>query len=127
MSSQVTLTLADEFFAQAETLARRVGRPVERVLADTIEVSLRPLGCNGEPAVGDWSDNHVLAVADEDLPAGVDQRMSELLTAQQAGQLTAIESAELAALNQRYQDGLLRNARAIREAVRRGLRESPQP
>jgi hypothetical protein len=127
MSSQVTVTLTDDVFARAETLARRVGRPLEHVLADTIEVSLQPLGVNGDPPVSGWSDEEVLAAADSGLPPGVDQRLSELLDGQQAGRLSSPETAELAALNQRYQDGLLRKARAVREAVRRGLRESPKP
>jgi hypothetical protein len=127
MSAQVTVTLPDDVLARAETLARRVGRPVEVVLADTIEVSLRPLGANGEPPVADWPDEQVLATADAGLPLTADQRLSELLDAQQAGRLTPPEHADLAALMQVYQDGLLRKARAVREAVRRGLREVPGP
>ncbi len=127
MSAQVTVTLPDDVLARAETLARRVGRPVEAVLADTIELSLRPLGADAEPPVADWPDEQVLATADADLPPAADRRLSELLDAQQAGRLTTPEQAELAALMQVYQDGLLRKARALREAVRRGLREPPAP
>jgi hypothetical protein len=127
MSSQITLTLTDDVLARAETLARRVGRPVETILADTIEVSLRPFGANGEQPVADWPNDEVLAAADATLPAAVDQRLSALLDGQQSGRLTSPEHAELAALFQQYQDGLLRKARAIHEAVSRGLRESPEP
>jgi len=51
-----------------------------------------------------------------------DARLSMLLDHQQAGTLTSEERAELAALMQLYQVGLLRKAQALREAVRRGLR-----
>jgi predicted transcriptional regulator len=127
MSTSVTVTLPDDVLARAETLARRVGRPVEAVLADTIELSLRPLGANGEPPVGEWSDEQVLAAADAGLPSAADERLTRLLESQQAGRLTSPEQAELTALMQLYQDGLLRKARAVREAVRRGLREPPGP
>jgi hypothetical protein len=127
MSTPVTLTLPDDVLARAETLARRIGRPVEAVLADTIDVALRPLGANGEPPVAEWSDEQVLAAVDAGLPPAADARLSALLDAQQADRLTTPERSELAALMQLYQDGLLRKARAVREAVGRGLREPPEP
>jgi hypothetical protein len=56
-----------------------------------------------------------------------DRRLGELLDRQQAGLLPGAEPAELAALLQVYQRGLLRKAQALREAVRRGLRAPLQP
>jgi hypothetical protein len=50
-----------------------------------------------------------------------------LLDHQQAGTLTSSEQAELVALMQVYQQGLVRKAQGLREAVRRGLREPLQP
>src|SRR5688572_7778164 len=107
MSAQVTLTLPDDILRRAESLARRVGRPVEDVLAETIELSLRPLGVGRDEAepVADWSDEDVLAASDAALPAAADQRLSELLDRQQADALTPPEQAELTALMQLYQDG----------------------
>jgi len=69
-----------------------------------------------------WSDQEVLAAADGGMPAAADERLSELLNRQQAGLLKDTEHAELTALMQLYQQGLLRKAQALREAVRRGLR-----
>ena len=46
---------------------------------------------------------------------------------QQEGQLSDTERSELISLMQLYQDGLLRKAQALREAVRRGLREPLEP
>ena len=51
-----------------------------------------------------------------------DKRFSELLSKQQAGKLTSKEHAELMALMQVYQEGLLRTAQALNEGVQRGLR-----
>jgi hypothetical protein len=50
-----------------------------------------------------------------------------LLERQQAAALSTDERTELRGLMQTYQESLLRKARALREAVRRGLRGSPAP
>ncbi|WP_225894433.1 hypothetical protein [Atlanticothrix silvestris] len=50
-----------------------------------------------------------------------DSRLSELLDRQQAGTLTNDDRPELQVLMQIYQEGLLRKATALREAVKRGL------
>jgi hypothetical protein len=44
MTDQVTLTLPSALLEKAEILARRAGRPVGELLAETIELSLQPLG-----------------------------------------------------------------------------------
>jgi hypothetical protein len=58
---------------------------------------------------------------------GRDRRLSTLLHRQQAGKLSDMERSEMLALMQVYLDGLLRKAQALREAVRRGLREPLEP
>ncbi|HSO73424.1 MAG TPA: hypothetical protein VLU47_01180 [Blastocatellia bacterium] len=50
-----------------------------------------------------------------------DHRLSALLQEQQAGTLSDLEGAELAALMKGYELGLLRQSQALAEAVRRGL------
>ncbi len=52
-----------------------------------------------------------------------DQRLSDLLDKQQAGILTNNQRLELLTLMQIYQEGLLRKATALSEAVRRRLIE----
>ncbi len=44
MSAQITITLPEDVLQRAERWAERSGRPVADLLAETIEVSLRPLG-----------------------------------------------------------------------------------
>ena len=128
MSTQVTLTLPDALWERAGLLARRTGRDVTDLLAETIELSLNPLGaCTAEHPVENWPDQDLLAAVDAQLPPADDQRLSELLDKQQDGALTAAEQAELRVLMQAYQDGLLRKAQTLREAERRGLRERPAP
>jgi hypothetical protein len=129
MSAQVTITLSEDVLRRAELLAQRMGRPVADLLAESIELSLRPLGAplNGDRPINAWSDEEVLAAADAMMAEADDRRLSELLDRQQADLLTGAERAELMGLMQVYQEGLLHKAQALREAVRRGLRGPLQP
>ena len=78
-------------------------------------------------SVSELSVEELLAVADSQMGPAQDQRFSELLHNQQAGMLTNDQSAELLVLMQIYQEGLLRKAQALNEAMRRGLREPLEP
>lgn len=124
MSMQVTVTLPDDTYRRAEYLARLTGRDIGDVLAETIHRSLEPLGAPypGERPVVELSDAEVLAKADSHMDVDQNNRLNELLERQQAGTLTDEERVALPALMQVYQDGLLRKAQALHEAVRRGLR-----
>jgi hypothetical protein len=129
MTGRITLTLPTEILERAELLAQRAGRPVGDLLAETIELSLRPLGSEDCTATlpANWSVAEVLAAADAVMSAKEDRRLSQLLHRQQAGTLTDAERPELHSLMQLYQERLLRKAQALREAVRRGLRKPVQP
>lgn len=129
MSSQITLTLPDDILQKAELWAKRSGRPVGDLLAETIELSMRPLGSphREERPPTNWTDQEVLANADLEMPDDEDKRLSDLLDRQKAGLLANGEQAELVGLMELYQLGLLRKAQALREAVRRGLREPLKP
>ena len=128
MSTQVTLTLPDALWERAGVLAQRTGLDVADLLSEALELSLNPLGVRtGDRAIETWTDQAVMAAAESQLPPAEDRRLSELLDRQQAGVLLAAEQSELRALIQAYQDGLLRKAQALHEAVRRGLREPPAP
>jgi hypothetical protein len=129
MSEQITLTLPQQVMENAERWARRMGQPVEVILAQFLESSLAPLGPATEPdrPLSEWTNEDILSAADEQLPPGQDDRLSELLHQQQAGELTREQSAELQTLMLAYQEALLRKARGLAEAVRRGLRGPVQP
>lgn len=129
MSKQVSLSVPDEVMRRAEVLAGHSGRAVAEVLADAIEASLDPLGLSSEGAgaLADLSDRQVTEFADGHMAPAEDRRLSELLARRQAGGLSAAEREELARLMQIYQQGLLRKAEGLREAVRRGLRPPPSP
>jgi hypothetical protein len=123
MSTQVTVTLPDETYRRAEYLARLTGREVADILAETIGLSLQPLGAQhaGDGPVAGLSDADVLNLADSQMEATQARRLSDLLERQQAGRLTDEDRRALLALMQVYQDGLLHKAQAMHEAVRRGL------
>jgi predicted transcriptional regulator len=125
MSTQVTITLPDEIYQRAELFARLANRDVASVLADTIQLSIplvRPNILDLEP-ISDLSDEQVFALTELQMEPDQDARLSELLDRQQAGLLAEDERLELQALMQIYQEGLLRKATALSEAVKRGLME----
>jgi hypothetical protein len=126
MSAAITLTLPDTVLECAQLWAERSGQPLTDFLTETIELSLVPLG-HAPPPVTEWANGEVLSAAESQLPFADDQRLSDLLACQREGRLSEPEATELHRLMLMYQEGLLRKAMALREAVRRGLREPPEP
>ena len=129
MATQVVVTLQDEVYRRVERLAQLTSRDVAELLADTITLSLPALDASMESgqAVTALADEEVLALTALQMPPAQDRRLSTLLQRQQAQELSAAERTELLALMQSYQEGLLRKAQALREAVRRGLRAPLEP
>lgn len=129
MSTQVILNLPDRVYDQAARLAELMNQDVPRVLAETIESVLSPLGASasGLPPVGQLPDEEVLAVADLRMNEAQGRELGRLLERQQAGKLREAERNELSALMQVYHECLVRKAQALGEAVRRGLREPVAP
>ena len=121
MSAEVTLTLTDTVFERARLWAQHSGQPLEKFLAEAVELSLSPLG-EAPRRAELWSDDEVLAGCEAKMGGDEDLRLSELLEKQRESQLTASDATELRRLMFVYQEGLLRKALALREAVRRGLR-----
>jgi len=129
MATRVVVTLQDDVYRRVERLAQLTHRDVAELLAETITLLLPALDVSTEPvpAVTALSDEEVLALTALQLPPAQDRRLSTLLQQQQAQELSAPERAELVALMQFYQEGLLRKAQALRETVRRGLRAPLEP
>lgn len=129
MSTQVILNLPDKMYEQAARLAELMNQDVQRVLAETIESVLSPLGATAGDLtpVGELSDSEVLAAADLRMDEAQGRRLGRLLDRQQAGKLRERERNELAALMQVYHECLVRKAQALGETVRRGLREPLAP
>jgi hypothetical protein len=125
MSRQVTVELPEAVLRKAENLATLSDRHIGDVLADALQVALGPVDLREsvEPPVRTLSDERVLSLAASWLGPREQERLSYLLDAQQRGPLDETQRAELNALMRRYEQGLLRKADALAEAVRRGLRE----
>ena len=125
----ITLTLQDDVYRRAAQFAQMANLKVNEVLSDVIELSLLP--SNPQPSavkpVSELSNKEVLKLTELQMAPAQDRRLSRLLDRQQAGQLKAEERVELLTLMQIYQNGLLRKAQALAEAVRRGLREPLTP
>jgi hypothetical protein len=125
MTTQVIITLPDEIYQRAERFARLANRDVASVLADTIRLSIPPIRedvLDLEP-ISSLSDQQVLTLTQLQMEPEQDAQLSKLLDRQQAGLLIESERIELQTLMQIYQEGLLRKATALSEAVKRGLIE----
>jgi hypothetical protein len=129
MSTKVTVTLPDDVYYQAEQFAQMTNVKVADVLKDAIELSLLPVSpklSTAEP-ISEMSDEEVLKLTKLQMKSAEDRRLSSLVDRRQKGKLTEAERVELLTLMQAYQSGLLREAQALSEAVRRGLLEPMTP
>src|SRR5882672_3802237 len=124
MATRVVVTLQDDVYRRVERLAQLTSRDVADLLADTITLVLPPLDVSAEsvPTVTSLSDEEILGLTELQMLPKQDRRLSTLLQKQQERALSAPEQGELITLMQVYQEGLLRKAQALREAVQRGLR-----
>jgi hypothetical protein len=123
MSTQITVTLTDDVYQKADRFARLANRDIASVLADTIQSSIPNISEAATTLVpiSLLSDADVLALTELQMEAAQDIQLSTLLDRQQAGLLTDIHRSELQLLMQTYQEGLLRKATALSEAVKRKL------
>ena len=125
MSTQIIINLPDKIYQRAERFARLANCDVASILVDTIQLSIPPVSediTDLEPMLA-LCDKQVLVLAELEMESEQDARLSELLDRQQSGTLTEGERSELQTLMQVYQEGLLRKATALSEAVKRGLIE----
>ncbi len=123
MSTQVTITLTDDVYQKADQFARLANRDLASVLADTIQSSIPNISSAAIilAPISSLSDSDVLILTELQMKPSEDHRLSELLDRQQAGILTDRHHSELQLLMQTYQEGLLRKATALSEAVKRKL------
>ena len=115
MSQTVTLNLPDAIARRARAEAERSHRPVEDVLLGWIDQLAT------EAPIEAMNDEQVLSVCETDLDPGQQSELSKLLGLQQEGRLVETSRLRLEALMTHYRRGLVRKARALKEAVDRGL------
>lgn len=121
MSSEVLISIPAEVAAQIFAQANGTGRSVGETLRKLMESEQQ----QSSPLMSEWPDESVTAAADLKLPARDQERISELLRQQQAGRILAEDQEELRNLMTCYQALQLHQARALAEAIRRGLRAVP--
>jgi hypothetical protein len=128
MSTQVILNLPDETYERVAQFATYAKRNVSEIVATALALTLPSLDTLTQLRnIAKLSDSEVLALTELRMEPEADHRLSELLDHQQAGELTDLEHAELAALMRTYEIGLLRQSQALAEAVHRGLIPPLQP
>jgi hypothetical protein len=128
MSTQITVSLPDDTYKRAEKYAAYAGRELSEVIAAALATSLPSIEVIDElRAISSLPDEQVIGLTDLRMEPEADRRLSALLDRQQAGRLTELERAELAALMRDYEIGLLRQSQGMAEAVRRGLRPQLTP
>lgn len=128
MSTQIVLNLPDDTYERVTQFATYAKRNVPDIIAAALASTLPSLAVLAQLRdIAKLSDREVLELTALRMTPEADRRLSELLDRQQAGELTDLEQAELAALMRMYEMGLLRQSQALAEAVHRGLIPPLQP
>lgn len=124
MSIQLTVTLPDRVYERIKRLAELTGRDVQDTLAETLDGLLPPLSSEMDTRpIETLTDSELIRLSEQMMDEMQSARMSALLYKQQAEPITEAERAELQMLMDVYETGQLRKARALAEAVKRGLRQ----
>lgn len=116
MAETVTLELPDDLAHRARAEATQTSRRVEEVLVDWLQRA------DPEIPVESLPDDQVLALCNGQLPPDQQEELSELLDLNREGALEGENSRRFEHLMHAYRQGLVRKARAVKEAVTRGLK-----
>ena len=124
MATQITLTLPDELYENAQQWALLTQRDLTQTLTDALKLVLTPVSgqAQREKPVAALSDPEILALAQIRMDLIQGERLGKLLEKQREDRLLPAEQTELLALMQVYNQLWLRQSEALAEAVRRGLR-----
>lgn len=124
MATQITLTLPDELYENAQQWALLTQRDLTQTLTDALKMVLTPVSGQllREKSVAALSDAEILALAQVRMDLIQGERLGKLLEKQREDRLLPAEQTELLALMQVYNQLWLRQSEALVEAVRRGLR-----
>jgi hypothetical protein len=119
MAEIVTLEIPDELARRARALAAATNERFEDAVVGWISRAVE------EPAVESLPDASLLALCEATLGAAPQEELSALLARHREGQLADAERERLDQLMDVYRRGLVLKARAVREAVARGLKPPP--
>ena len=116
MSEQITLDLPSDLLRQARALAASTNRRFEDAVTEWIERAV------AEPQFDSLPDADLLSACDSRLPDLTQEELSNLLAENREGSLQAGGHERLDGLLAAYRRGLVIKARAMKEAVTRGLK-----
>jgi hypothetical protein len=116
MSEIVMLEIPDDLARRARALAAVTHRRFEEAVVEWISRAVE------EPAVESLPDESLLALCDATLDAGAQDELSALLARHREGELAGPERERMDHLMGAYRRGLVLKARALKEAVARGLK-----
>jgi hypothetical protein len=115
MSEIITLQLPETLAQKAKEIAAFTHRRIEDVLLEWIDRASSELPVESLP------DEQVLILCNLQMESQQQEILSDLLARQQEGQLNDIENSQLDEIMQVYRSGLVRKAKALKVAVKRGL------
>ena len=122
MSEQITITLPDRIAKRINEWAVFSQQDVTEMVTTAIDVGLPELSGTKVTPIIDLTDAELLELTEAKLDESTGKRMNNLLAKQREGQLNDAERKELLSLMQQYHELWVRQAQALSEAVRRGLR-----
>jgi hypothetical protein len=125
--STVSVQVPERLFQRLQRIAEATYRPIEDVLATTVNMAL-PQAPDLPPELADdlsamtmFSDEALWAAAESSLSPSQRRRLNQLSHAGGHRSLSAAESAELAHLVDLYDRAVLRRARALAILAHRGF------
>jgi hypothetical protein len=116
VSEVITLELPAELAREARALAAATNRRFEDAVVEWIERAV------SDPPVESLPDTELLAACDSQLPDPLQGELTELLAKNREGDLAPADRTRLDELLTVYRRGLVLKARAMKEAVARGLK-----
>lgn len=125
MSRQVTLTLSNDIYEQAQRWAIITQQDLSETLADALSIVLAPVHTapHLEKPVRSLSEEEIQDLCNMRMESYQGRQLSQLLEKQREGVLNDEERQEMLALMQIYNRLWIRQSEALAEAVRRGQRE----
>ena len=124
MSVQIVVDVPDRLYHHLVRLAKSSGRNVADLVASMMSVSFMPLSIpDSDTPLEHISDEEVMTLAESQMNPTQNERMTELLDKKQAGEISGSERDELSVLVYIYEQGSILKAKALHEAIRRGLHQ----
>lgn len=118
---EVTIKLPEKVYANLSSEADKSHRPIDEVIVERLEHNFAVDAEELKKQIAVCSDEEVLELAKIEMPTEQDERLSELLSKQNEGNLSEAQQKELWQLMDLNRLTTLKKAFALRELTRRSL------